>query len=82
MEKRRGCRHNDTFLTKRINSGLRQFDGVREIGLPDVAARNQTERKNYFGTPDDIDDLLKLVRSTVEVDVETSDGQFGDVCKI
>ena len=76
-EGRRGS-GDDTIDTKTIDGGLTSLDGSREIRLPDVTARNETEREEKGGGLDSSDSGLKLSRSAVEINVKTGDGELGN----
>ena len=74
-ERRRGG-GDDTVTTNGIDGSLTGLDGSGEVGLPDVTAGNKTKRKDEGSGLDGGDGGLKLGRGTVEVNVETSNGEF------
>jgi len=73
---------DNTFGTKGIDGGLTCLDGSREIGLPDVTAGDEPERKDKGGGLDSSDGGLKLSGSTVEVDVETGNRKFSSEVEV
>ena len=80
-EGRRGGDDN-AVGTKAIDGGLTSFDGSREIGLPDVTARNETKREEEGSGLNSGDGGFKLSRSTVEVDVETGNWELGGEAEV
>ncbi len=78
MEERRRSSDNDTVGTESIDSLLGQLDGSSEVSLPDVAARNQSQRKDDWGGLDGSNDIVELSGSTVEVNVEAGDGELSN----
>lgn len=71
MEKRAGGGDKDTVLAELLNSSLNNLDGVLEVGLPDVAAVDDTDGQNLVGAKL-ADDALELLRVPDKVDVDTS----------
>ena len=68
---------DNPFGTKGIDGDLASFDGSGEVGLPDVTARNETEREDEGGGLDSSDGGLELSGGAVEVDMETGNRKFG-----
>ena len=80
-EGRRGGGDN-TVGTKAIDGGLAGLDSSREIGLPNITTRNETEREDKGSWLNSGDGGIELSRGTVEVDVETSDGELGSEVEV
>ena len=72
------CSNDDALLAEGVSGLLRQLERSLEVGLPDVTAGDETERKGQVRRFDSSDDLVKLTRSTVEVNVKTSDGELSN----
>ena len=72
----------NTIDTKGIDGGLASLNGGGKIGLPDVAAGYEPEREDKGGSLDSRDGGLKLGWSTIEVDVETSNGKFSNKVEV
>ena len=68
---------DNPFGAKGIDGDLASFDGSGEVCLPDVTARNETEREDEGGGFYSSDGGLELSGSAVEVDVETGNRKFG-----
>lgn len=49
MEQRAGGGNNDTILAELLDGTLDGLDSTLEVGLPDVAAINNTSRENGLG---------------------------------
>ena len=78
MEKRRRGGNDDTVLAKCIDGFLTQLDGSSQISFPDVTAGDEAEREDDLGRFHRLDDFVKLARSPVKINVETSDGKLGN----
>lgn len=76
-EGRRGG-NNDTLSAEDTDSLLAELHGRGNISLPDVTARNNTEREDEIGGLDGLKDGDELFGGTVQVNVETGDAQLGN----
>jgi hypothetical protein len=56
---------------------LSELDSTTEIGFPDVAARDEAQRKYNRSALNCIGDLSELIRGAIKIDVKTSNGKFG-----
>ena len=73
---------DDAVGTKGIYGGLTSLNGSREICLPDVTAGNETKREDKGSGLNSSDSGLELGGSTVEVNVKTSDREFGSEVEV
>ena len=73
---------DDAVTSEGIDGNLTSLDGGRKISLPDVAAGDKAEREDKRSRFDSSDSGLKLIRSAVEVDMETSDRELGSKVNI
>ncbi len=71
----RGGGDDDTVGTELGNGLLGELLGGGEVGLPDVSAGDETEGQDELGRLDSSDDVFELSWLTVEVDVESGDGE-------
>lgn len=71
VEERAAGGDKDAVGTDGLDGSLGDLEGGIEVGLPDVAAVDQTEREDLSGFQVG-DDVLELLGSANEVDVETS----------
>lgn len=78
VKERGGGGGDHTVDTKGIDSGLASLDRSGEIGLPNVTSRNETEGEDKRSGFNSSDGGLELSRSTVEVNVETGNGELGN----
>lgn len=67
--------NDDAVLAKDVDGLATEGDGVVDIVLPDVASRDETKGEDDLGVFDGVGDSLKLTGLTVQVDVQTSDGE-------
>lgn len=70
VQERAGSSNDDALLAKLLNGELDDFDGLLEVGLPDVTAVNDTGRECLVGTKG-LDDGLQLLWVADEVDVDS-----------
>ena len=77
MEEGRRGGDDNTVTTEGVEGGLAVLDCSRKISFPDVATGDKAEREDEGSGFDSGDGGLKLGRSAVKVDVETSDREFG-----
>lgn len=75
VEKRRRGGNRDTVGTELSNGLLGEGLGSLEVVLPDVSARNDTELEVELGGLDGGNNLVELLGLTVEVEVESEDGE-------
>ena len=77
VEERRRRSNLDTgsVTAEGLDGLLGGLEGGAQVGLPDVTARNETERDDVLGVGEGRENLVELLGGTVEVDVETSDGE-------
>lgn len=75
VEKRRRGGNRDTVSTELSDGLLGEGLGSLEVVLPDVSARNDTELEVELGGLDGGNNLLELLGLTVEVEVESEDGE-------
>lgn len=75
VEKRRRGGNRDTVGTELSNGLLGEGLGSLEVVLPDVSARNDTELEVELGGLDGGNNLVKLLGLTVEVEVESENGE-------
>lgn len=71
MEERAAGGNKDAVSTVGLDSSLGELEGGIEVGLPDVATIDQTERE-HLGRLQVGNDVLELLGSTDKVNVETS----------
>ena len=76
VEERAGSGNNDTVLAELLDGGLNGLDGTLEVGLPDVAAIDDTSREDLAGA-ELVDDSVELLGVADEVDVDTVDALEG-----
>lgn len=67
-----GSGHDDAVLAELLDSGLDGLDGALHVGLPDVAAVNDTGREDGLGAQS-TEDGLELLGVADEVDMDTID---------
>ncbi|KAH4057952.1 hypothetical protein HBI25_227580 [Parastagonospora nodorum] len=72
MEEGAGGGNDDTVLAELLDGGLDLLDGVLEVGLPDVAAVDDTGGQDLAGA-ELADDTLELLRVPYKVNVDTVD---------
>lgn len=75
VEKRRRGGNRDTVGTELSNGLLGEGLGSLEVVLPDVSARNDTELEVELGGLDGGNNLVELLGLTVEVEVESENGE-------
>ena len=69
-------------MAKSIDGFLSALNGDGEVGLPDVTTRNDTKREDNVGGLDGGNDVIELLGSTVEINVEASNGELGDEAQV
>ncbi len=67
---------DDALLAEGVSGLLGQLERSLDVGLPDVTARNDAEGENETGGLDSGDHIVELSRGTVEVNMETGDGEL------
>lgn len=72
VEERAGGGSNDTILAELLDSGLNGLDSTLQVGLPDVAAVDDTSREDGVRA-DSTENLLELFGVADKVDVDTID---------
>lgn len=72
VEERAGGGDNHAVLAELLNSGLGGLNGALEVGLPDVAAVNDTSREDGLGAKGSSNGL-ELLRVSDKVDVDSID---------
>ena len=81
VEQRRRGGHNNTVGTKLLDGLLGESLGGLEVGLPNVSAGNDTELEVDLGVFEGGNGGLELSGLTVEVEVESVDGEVLEVLK-
>jgi hypothetical protein len=71
VKKRAGSGNNDTVFAELLDGRLNKLNGVLEVGLPDVAAVDNTSREGLVGA-ELADNSVKLLGVPDEVDVDSS----------
>jgi hypothetical protein len=72
VKERAGGGNNHALLAELLNSALNGLDGTLEVGLPDVAAVNDTSREDSLGA-ESTGNSLELLRVADKVDVDGMD---------
>lgn len=75
VEEGRRSSDDDSVLAQRADGGFGGLLGGLEVGLPDVSARDQTEGEDDLGVLDGGNDRVELVGGSVQVDVESVNGE-------
>ncbi|KAI3484742.1 hypothetical protein L1887_52028 [Cichorium endivia] len=73
--RRRGDLDAAGVAAESLDGLLGGLESGAQVRLPDVAARDETERDDVLGVGKSGEDVLELLGGTVEVDVETGDGE-------
>lgn len=78
VEQRRRSSDDDSVGTQLADSLLGDLLGGGQVSLPDVSTGNDTKFEDELGGLDGGDNILELVRRTVQVNVERVNGQLLD----
>ena len=82
VEERRGGSYDDTVGTDSIDGLLSGSNSLLEVCLPDVPSRDETKRELELAVLYGGEDGIELVGSSVEIDVESLDGEVLDELEI
>lgn len=69
VEKRAGAGNNDAVLSELLDGKLNSLNGLLEVGLPDVAAVNDTSREDLLGA-ESSNNGVELLRVSDKVNVD------------
>lgn len=82
VEQRRGSGDNNTVGTELRDNVVDGLEGCGEVVLPDVSSGNESEGESDVGGLNDLEDGIELSASTVEIEVQSVDGELGNILDI